>query len=122
MDSSTGALPWLVFAPLSRLAAAALPGPPPPLPPRFPARPGTRVALEPVTFGDSQKVRRSPRHAVRLHRTLVTTVLVCALAILILPGVLVLRTLGISGLQVAIGLVLPTFVVALYSRRRDSLQ
>ncbi len=122
MDSSNGALAWLVFVVLAGLATAALPGLAALLRRRLPARPGTRVALEPVTFGDSQKLRRSPRHAVRLHRTLVTSVLVCALAILILPGILVLRTLGISGLQVAIGLVLPTFVVALYSRRRDSLQ
>lgn len=87
---------------------------------QLPASRRRPIDLEPVAFGSSPKSLRSPRQAVLQHRTLVTTALVCVLAILVLPGVSVIRTLGLSALQVSIGLVLPTFVVALHARQRNS--
>jgi len=76
--------------------------------------------LEPVDFGTSQKSLHSPRHALLQHRTLITTSVVCLLALLVLPELAALRTLGLSALQTTIGLVLPTFVVVLHARQRDS--
>jgi len=87
---------------------------------QLPASARRPIDLEPVAFGSSPKSMRSPRQAVLQHRTLITTALVCVLAILVLPGISVIRTLGLSALQVSIGLVLPTFVVALHARQRDS--
>jgi len=87
---------------------------------QLPASARHPIDLEPVAFGSSLKSLRSPRQAVLQHRTLITTALVCVLAILVLPGVSAIRMLGLSALQVSIGLVLPTFVVALHARQRES--
>jgi len=117
---SESALAWLAFVALAGASAAALPLLAWFLRRQLPAAQRTQRRLEPVTFGRSPKSLHSPRHSVLQHRTLMTTVLVCVLAVLVLPGLIALRSLGVSALQVAIGLVLPTFVVALHARQRDS--
>ncbi|MEO2106951.1 MAG: hypothetical protein ABGZ36_15055, partial [Actinomycetota bacterium] len=61
------------------------------------------LELEPVSFGTSPKSRRSPRHAILQHRTLMATALICVLAILILPGISAIQSLGLPALQVSIG-------------------
>ena len=76
------------------------------------------IPLEPVRFGISQETRRSPRHAVLLHRTLLTTALIAVLGCFLLPGIVAIRGLGVSGLQVTIGLVLPTRLGAFHARQR----
>jgi hypothetical protein len=77
-----------------------------------------RRILPPVSFGDSQKTRRSPRHAVLLHRVLLATLVTCVLALLLIPGVTALTHIGVAGLQVALALVLPGLFVMLHARRR----
>ena len=48
-----------------------------------------------------------------------TTGFIAVLALLVVCGITALRGLGVSGLQVAIGLVLPTLLVALHARQRN---
>ena len=119
-EISEAALAWSAFVVLSGACAAVLPTMAWLLRRRLPAARSSPVALPQVSFGSTQKSLHSPRHAVLQHRTLMTTVLVCVLAVLVLPGLSALRSLGISVLQVGIGLVLPAFVVALHARQRDS--
>ncbi len=119
-EIARSALAWLVFVALAGMTATALPLLAWFLRRRLPEARRLPVALEPVAFGTSQKSLHSPRHAVLQHRTLMTTVLIALLALLVLPGLAALRMLGLTALQVAIGLVLPTFVVALHARQRDA--
>jgi thiosulfate reductase cytochrome b subunit len=118
--SSPNALAWWGFVALGGAVVVAVPVFAALLRRQLPGAQRARPTLEPVAFGSSQKSLHSPRHAVRPHRTLITTVLVTLLTLLVLPGLAALRTVGLSALQVAIGLVLPTFVVALHARQRDS--
>ncbi len=78
------------------------------------------VRVEPVVFGTSQKTRRSPRHAVLQHRSLVLSIFAAVLVLFLLPGIVALRVLGVPGLQVAISLVVPTLMVALHARQRNA--
>jgi hypothetical protein len=48
-----------------------------------------------------------------------TSVLVAVLVVFLVPGVVAVRVLGVSGLQVAIALVLPTLLVVLHARQRN---
>lgn len=113
---------WLVFVVFLMASAAVVPlgawllrrGLPPEC--RVPIR------LDPVVFGTSQKALRSPRQAVLQHRTLMTAVFVAVLVVCLLPGMVALRRLGIPGLQVAIGLVLPTLLVALHAHQRGEVR
>jgi len=75
--------------------------------------------VEPVRFGASQRTQRSPRHAILLHRSLLTTAFIVLIAILLVPCLVALRALGVEGLQVAIALALPTLLVTLHARRRS---
>jgi hypothetical protein len=117
--ASATALAWFVFLSLVLASAAAIPLFASILRSRLPAARRERVLLEPVVFGTSQKPRRSPRHAVLQHRTVMTTGFIAVLALLVVCGIVALRELGVSGLQVAIGLVLPTLLVALHARQRN---
>lgn len=117
---SESALAWLAFVAAAGASAAVVPLLAWFLRRQLPEARRARIPLEPVVFGASQKSLHSPRHAVLQHRTLITTVLACVLAVLVLPGLSALRSLGIPALQLAIGLVLPTFIVALHARQRDS--
>jgi NADH:ubiquinone oxidoreductase subunit 3 (subunit A) len=119
--SGSSSLPaWLVFVALVVASAAAIPLGAWVLGRRLPPAKRASISLEPVVFGISQKSRRSPRHAVLLHRTLMTMAFVAVLTLFLLPGIVAIRELGVSGLQVAIGLVLPTLLVALHARQRNA--
>jgi len=119
-EISESVLAWVVFVALAGACAAVIPVLTWFLRRQLPEARRAPIRLDPVAFGASQKSLHSPRHAVVQHRTLITTVLVAVLALLVLPGLGALRSLGLSAIQVAIGLVLPTFVVALHARQRDS--
>lgn len=73
--------------------------------------------LEEVEFGISQKARRSPRHAVLLHRGLLGAFFMAVVALALVPAAVSLRTLGADVLQTALWLVLPTLLVTLHARR-----
>jgi len=77
------------------------------------------IELSPIVFGYSPQARRSPRHAVRQHRTLMMTGFILVLSLVVLTGIAALQQLGLPGLQVAIGLALPTLLVALHARQRN---
>ncbi|HEB89522.1 MAG TPA: hypothetical protein ENI85_08140 [Deltaproteobacteria bacterium] len=77
-----------------------------------------RIALDPVRFGNSPRARRSPRHAVQQHRMLLAGVFSTLLALVALPGLVALRSLGPSALQKGMIFVLPTLLVVLHARRR----
>ena len=111
---------WLTFVALGGLCFLAIPFVVWLIRRQLPETRRAKVRLEPVTFGGSPKSLHSQRHVVRQHRTLMTAVLISVLALLILPGLVALRSLGVSALQVAIGFVLPTLVVALHARQRES--
>jgi hypothetical protein len=76
-------------------------------------------AVEPMSFGDSQKSRRSPRHAVLLHRGLVGAFFMALLALLLVPAVASLSDLGPAAIPAAIAFVLPTLLVTIHARRRS---
>ena len=110
---------WLVFTALLVAASSAVPFLARCLRRRLPAVRRAPIPLEPVVFGHSPKARRSPRHAVRPHRTVMTTGFIAVLSLVVLTGIAALQTLGVAGLQVAIGLALPTLLVALHARQRN---
>jgi hypothetical protein len=120
--ASAVVLAWLVFLALVVTSASAIPLLAWILRRRLPIAQRDRVAIEGVIFGTSQKARQSPRHAVLQHRTILATAFIATLALLLVPGIAALRGLGSSGLQVAIGLVVPTLLVALHARQRDPVR
>jgi hypothetical protein len=119
-DSLAATTGWLIFVALVGVVAAA------PswiaawlrrgLPPeeRSPAR------LERLAFGESPRVRRSPRHAVELHRVLLASGFLIALGLVLMVFMAGLRRLDVGALLVAILFVLPTGLVVLHARRRSS--
>jgi hypothetical protein len=119
VPGSAAVLAWLVFLSLVLASAAAIPLLAAILRSRIPEARRERAPLAPVVFGTSLKTRRSPRHAVLQHRTVMTTGFIAVLALFAICGIAALRGLGISGLQVAIALVLPTLLVALHARQRN---
>ena len=76
------------------------------------------IEIEPIRFGRSLRVRRTPRHAIRSHRSLLAAGLFVIPAMLVLPWAAALRDLGIAGLQQGIALAVPTLLVMLHGRRR----
>jgi hypothetical protein len=114
-----GVRAWLVLVLLVVASALALPLLAAILRRRLPRSPRDAEPLEPVAFGRSPKSRRSPRHAVSLHRTLMTTGFLAVLSLVVLTGVAALGSLGAAGFQIAIGLALPTLLVALHARQRS---
>ena len=88
---------------------------------RLPARPHREnpAAREPIVFGGSQKARRSPRHAVLLHRGLMGSVFMALIALSLVPAAASLRELGTSVIPTALAFVLPTLLVTLHARRRS---
>lgn len=85
----------------------------------LPDRRGGARVLEPASFGDSQKSRRSPRHAVLLHRGLVGALFMALLALLLVPAVASLSDLGPAAIPAAIAFALPTLLVTIHARRRS---
>lgn len=121
-SGSSSLLAWLVFVALVVASTAAIPLGAWVLRRRLPPAQRDSIPLDPVVFGVSQKIRRSPRHAVLQHRTLMMTASIAVLTLFLLPGILAIRELGVSGLQVAISLVLPTLLVALHARQRNVMR
>lgn len=111
---------WLVFAVLLATATAVIPCLAWALRRRLPVAARNPILLEPVDFGRSQLARRSPRHAVLLHRTLMLAAFIAVLAVVLLPAVAGLRARGAAGLELAIALVFPTLLVALHARQREA--
>jgi hypothetical protein len=75
--------------------------------------------LAPARYGFSPRSRRSPRHAVLLHRGLVGAVFMALLALFLIPAASSLSELGVSVIPVAFTFVLPTLLVTLHTRRRS---
>lgn len=78
-----------------------------------------KVVLAPAAFGHSPLTQRSPRHPVRMHRTLLATALLTLPALLLLLGVGALRRDGIGVVEGALALTLPILCVTLHARRRS---
>jgi len=74
--------------------------------------------LEPVVFGVSQKARRSPRHAVLLHRGLLSSFFMALVALALLPAATRLGEIGLPVIPVALAFALPSLLVTLHARRR----
>ena len=115
-------LAWLVFVTLVVASAAAIPCLAWVVRRQLPLARRVPIPLEPIVFGFSPKARRSPRHAVLQHRSLMATAFIAVLALFLLPGIAAVRGLGVVGLQAAIGLVLPTLLVVLHARQRNALR
>jgi len=116
---SDSVMAWLVFVALLLVSVGAIPLLARALRRRLPVDRRQPISLEPVSYGDSPKARRSPRQAIRAHRTLMMTLHMALLALVVLPGLAALRSLGLTGLQVAIAFVLPALLVAFHARRRN---
>lgn len=109
---------WVVFVLLIGIAVLGVPMAAALVRRGLPARARAKAKVDPMHFGSSQKVRRSPRHAVLLHRSLIVTLFIALVVFLLIPGVLAIRDLGVSAIQVGLALVLPTLLVTLHARRR----
>jgi hypothetical protein len=119
---SDSAMAWLVFVVLVLTSVGAIPVAARSLRRQLPPARRQPIVLEPVSHGNSPRVRPSPRHAIRAHRTLLMTFLVALLAVVLWPGLASLRSGGVAGLEVAIAFVLPTLLVAFHARRRNILR
>ena len=74
--------------------------------------------LDEVEFGVSQRARRSPRHAVLLHRGLVGSFFMLLVAFAVLPAATALVAVGPSIVPAVFAFVLPSLVVGLHVRAR----
>ena len=71
-----------------------------------------------LRFGDSPRERRSPRHAVAFHRTLLGSSLMVGITLVLIPFAAALPRLDRDGLLVAVAFVVPSLIVSLHARRR----
>ena len=117
-SADASAVGWVVFVALIGISALGVPLVAALIRRGLPARARGKVAVAPMSFGSSQQVRRSPRHAVLLHRSLLVMLFIAFIVFLLIPGVLAIRALGVSAIQVGLALVLPTLLVTLHARRR----
>ena len=83
----------------------------------LPARRAEILPVAEIEFGASQKARRSPRHAVLLHRGLLGAFFMALLALALLPAAVSLRSVGVGVVQTALWLVLPTLLVVVHAGR-----
>jgi hypothetical protein len=74
--------------------------------------------LEPVAFGPSPRVRRSPRHAVLRHRGLLASFFTALVALALLPAAIGLGALGRPLIPIALAFAMPALLVTLHARRR----
>ncbi|MCP4905184.1 MAG: hypothetical protein GY910_09400 [bacterium] len=86
----------------------------------LPVRPRETRPLEPASFGHSQKARRSPRHAILLHRGLVGALFVALAALFLIPAAAALSAIGVAAIPSAMAFVLPTLLVTLHARHRTA--
>jgi hypothetical protein len=121
-DSLAASTGWLVFVVLFLLGAsfptllARL------LRLRLPAERRRTSELSPQSFGGSERTRRSPRHAVGLHRSLLTSGFAISLGLVLVPFVAAAPRLGVAGLTLAFAFVSPALLVALHARRRSGIR
>jgi hypothetical protein len=114
------ALAWLCFVALLALALVAIPAVAALVRLGLSGNGRSLRSVEPIAFGHSPHAQRSPRQPVRLHRTLLATVLLALPALLLLLGVGVIRDDGVAAVRNALALVLPMLVVTLHARRRST--
>ena len=86
---------------------------------RLPAARRRPAPVAPVAFGDSPKARRSPRHAVLLHRGLAGTFFGLVVALAILPAATALADTGVAIMPALFAFVVPSLLVGLHVRRRS---
>lgn len=115
-----GALAWLCLLGLLGAALVAIPVAAAIARRGLSAAARGRLTVEPIAFGHSPRVQRSPRQPVRLHRTLLATAFLALPALVLLLGVSALRRDGIAALEGALALVLPILLVTLHARRRST--
>lgn len=111
---------WLAFVGLLALALVAIP-----LAAFFvrrllPAPLRRPIPLEPIAFGHSPHAQRSPRHPIRMHRTLVAAALLALPALIVLLAVGVVRRDGLAAIEGALSLCLPILLVTIHARRRSA--
>ena len=116
LSVSTG---WLVFVLGLAGAAALVPLGAALLRRALPRARRAPLVVEPVAFGGSPRAQRSPRQAIRLHRSVLTSTFMAALAVGALALVLAIDALGAIGAGTALVFVGPTLLVALHGRRRS---
>lgn len=75
--------------------------------------------LAPLRFGASPHVRRSPRHAVAAHRTILVSTVLSGISLMLLTFAPALRVLDLRGLIVALACIAPPLLVVFHSRRRS---
>jgi hypothetical protein len=88
---SSSAVGFLAFVVLLLASVAAVPLAARGIRHFLPASRRPPIPVEPVRFGSSQMTRRSPRHAVLLHRSLLTTAFIVLIALFLIPCAAVLR-------------------------------
>jgi len=89
---------------------------------RLPAERRRPSEIAPQSFGGSERTRRSPRHAVGLHRSLLTSGFAISLGLVLIPFVAAAPRLGVAGLALAFAFVSPALLVALHARRRSGIR
>lgn len=110
-------LAWLVFVGLLALALVAIPTTAALVRRFLPEDLRARVSVPPIAFGHSPRAQRSPRHPVRMHRTLLASALLVLPAVLVLLGVGVVARDGLAAVEGALALCLPILLVTLHARR-----
>lgn len=113
-------LAWLVFVGLLALALVAIPISAALVRLFLPADLRARIPVEPIAFGHSPRAQRSPRHPVRMHRTLLASALLVLPAVIVLLGVGVVARDGLAAVEGALSLCLPILLVTLHARRRSA--
>jgi hypothetical protein len=113
-------LAWAVFVGLLAAALLALPLTAVLVRRALPGPLRKRIPLEPIAFGHSPHAQRSPRHPIRMHRTLLASALLALPALIVLLGVGVLRRDGIAAVEGALALCLPILLVTIHARRRSA--
>lgn len=113
-------LGWLVFVGLLALALVAIPTAAALVRRALPAELRAPIPVPPIAFGHSPRAQRSPRHPVRMHRTLLASALLVLPALIVLLGVGVLARDGVAAVEGALALCLPILLVTLHARRRST--
>lgn len=113
-------LAWLVFVGLLALALVAIPTAAALVRRALPEDLRGKRPVPPIAFGHSPHAQRSPRHPVRMHRTLLASALLLLPAVIVLLGVGVLGRDGLAAVEGALALCLPILLVSLHARRRSA--
>jgi len=118
-ESQAASTGWLAFVALVLASSALVPLIARGLRQGIPESRRSARVVPPLRFGESPRERRSPRHAVAFHRTLVRSSLMVGIALVLIAFAAALPRLDREGLFVAIAFVVPSLIVSLHARRRD---